>query len=224
MKALVQSAILASLASFHIASAQAATTYQFTATALSGGGEIAGTFDYDPTAAPVANDGGVAGTFYPGAVTNLQGSWDGQYFSDAAGYVGVWNDSLVDVGLDNVDLVQLTADGPSGGDLVGFEKVIGGVTYTLTNVRILWIEDDIGNTGPIVDDFMDDELLPLMLPPTSDMYAARLALDFVALNNPANTRYEFGFGLQVTPVPLPASVWLMAMSLGGLFVAKRRKA
>lgn len=201
---------------------QAATQYQFSANGLfgAGGTPVTGTFLYDSSVSAV-NDGGIPGTFYGGAITNLQGSWNGYSFYDAGGFAGVWNDSLDDAGfgLVNVDLFQLSADAPSGGDLVGFETdFFGGITYRLSNVRIFWIEDN--NIAPA--DFLDDELLVDVLPPTSDPLAARLSLDFVNINDPADIAYAVGFGMEVTPVPLPPALWMMLLSLSSLTVIKRR--
>lgn len=199
---------------------QAATQYQFSANALFGGGgaPITGSFIYDPNAT-AANDGGIPGTFYGGAMTNLQGSWNGYSFSDANGFAGVWNDSLVDVGsgLVNVDLFQLVADAPSSPDLVGFQTDFGGTTYQLSNVRIFWIED---SAAP--GDFLDNELLVATLPPVNDPLAARVSLDFVNINDSTDVVYVIGVGMEVTPVPLPATFWMMLMSLGGLTAIKRR--
>lgn len=204
-----------------------AITYQFSSSAIFHGGApevgaISGTFDYDPYAVEVGDDGGLAGTFYVDAMTNLSGSWNTDTFSDPRGFGGVWNDSLVDVGINNVDLVQLTADAPLLGDLVGFQKDFGGQTYQLSNVRIFWIEENY-TVGTYVDDFLDNELLPSTLPPTPDINGARIALDFTNINDVNDVYYVFGLGLNVTPVPLPPALWMMLVSLGGLVVAKRRR-
>ena len=180
-------------------------------TFFSPGALVAGSFDFD-SAAP-AIPAGPNGTVYE-SIFNLTGSVDGNSFSDPGGGVVVINDGFDfnpgDPAEPLTDLLVIGAEGGPEVNLAGFSIGNGGSLFTLVNVRLFWINPNGG--------FIDDESLPSELAPNTEI--ARLALDFVDVNNGNNTHTVFAepLSLNASPVPLPAAAWLFlgAMSLLGV--------
>jgi len=139
---------------------------------LSGLTSVTGTFTYDNGVAAtvesaVPGQGIVGSTIYQ-SVSDLAASADGNDFSDSAGIVMVGDEKLViNVAGDTADFVLVAWESAfDGAPLNGFSYA----GMPLTNVWLSWRE---GLDG--IDDFLDDQLLPSALPPTT---AGRLALGF----------------------------------------------
>ena len=156
----------------------------------------AGTFTYDNSVAqtgtaPERSSHTGAATYF-GGLTNLVGSVNGMQFSDPIGRIRVGDDRYEPTGL--TDIVFLHADPRSQVNFVGFE--VGG--YTLTNVRMVWIE---GLNG--IGDFLSSEDLPRVLP----RFEGTIAFDFV-LTTDSNVLANVFFGalevIQETAITGPA--------------------
>lgn len=188
---------------------------------------VSGTFVYDP-AAPLTATAGDGSSVYgnfttpsggtSSSITTLSGSVQGLSFSDIRGRSVVGNE-LASVGATAgpVDFLTLNAELTLFTNLVGFN--IG--SFTLVNVRMFWLETQLGIT-----DFLPNQDLPAVLP----SFQGRLALDFVPINTsgPVNFNHTVFFnGLTVAPVaaiPEPEIYALMLAGLGVLgFVARRNK-
>jgi len=134
---------------------------------LTGLTSVSGSFTYENGVAPVATTG--AGSSQPGstvyvALSNLSGNANGNSFSDSLGAVIV-GDGKFDL---SRDIVLLSWEGLGDGTLSGF--TFAGLP--LVNVRFTWIEDQPG----IFFDFLEDQSLPAILPPT---VSGELSLVFV---------------------------------------------
>ncbi|MEM6639436.1 MAG: VPLPA-CTERM sorting domain-containing protein [Pseudomonadota bacterium] len=174
---------------------------------------ISGSFTYDNEAAVVAS--GPDGTIYA-SLSNLTGSIDGMNFSDTNGSSLVSNNGFdldpFDPNNPLIDLLALAADGGPDTSLQGFSVVSQSTQFDLVNVRMFWLSPS--------GDFLDDESLPLM-PAAEDAQIARLALDFVSANDPTLNHTVFAEPLAVTPIPLPAAVWMMLSGVGALRIVGR---
>ncbi|MEO1576435.1 MAG: hypothetical protein AAFU65_15920, partial [Pseudomonadota bacterium] len=104
------------------------------------------------------------------------------------------------------------ADGGPDVSLQGFSVDNQGTQFDLVNVRLFWFSPD--------GDFLDDESLPGM-PAPEGVQIARMALDFVSASDPNITHSVFAEPLVVTPVPVPAAVWLMFSGLAALRLVRR---
>ena len=178
---------------------------------------VSGTFDYDP-ATPASGTVGpgsstTGSTLYSGSNTNLFGSVGANSFSDSVGGGLVGDDKFIPAipsPPPAADILALRfANVDSGFDMAGFR---------LLNVRLFWIEGQLGIT-----DFLSDQNLPGVLP----TFAGRLALDFAPIGDPDpqnNRSIVFFNGLTVTQVPEPGTLALFGIGLFGLVFARRRKA
>lgn len=153
---------------------------------------VSGDFTYDNAGDFLGTvpDGPVtAGSAVYGGLSNLSGLVNGDVFSDSAGITIVGDDRYL--GFDPpTDIVVLVWEPRSDSTLNGFS--VAGMP--LVNVRLFWIE---GQSG--IGDYLDDEKLPAVLPPT---IAGTLALDF--LHSDGTLRFAF-FNVSVVPVIPPDS-------------------
>jgi hypothetical protein len=164
---------------------------------------VTGKFDYDPDAAAVGfvppGFPTSGSTIYLDATSDLSGSVGPWLFSDPTGRAIVGNDKFVSGGpmpAPPADFFQLRADPflgapvpPAAFGLNGFD--IDG--FTLVNVRMVWIEGELGIT-----DFLSDQNLPAVLP----SFQGRLALDFTPTNDPGVISSVFFNGLTVAQVSM----------------------
>ena len=173
---------------------------------------VSGTFTYDAEALATGTNA-FGATIYAGSLTKLAGSVAGLNFSDPAGLTLVGNEVIPSPAFPQpVDFLLLGAD-PSLGvgthNLSGF--AIGG--FTLVNVRMFWIETQLGIT-----DFLANQNLLAALP----QFQGRLALDFVPIGNPSGPlSFVFFDGLLVRQIPEPGTLVLLAVGLVGLAFARR---
>ncbi len=124
---------------------------------LTGLTSVSGSFTYENGVAPfgtVPAGNPIAGSTIYVALTNLSGNADGNSFSDPQGAVSVGDDkfSLISPA---TDIVTLTWD-PA--NLSGF--TFAGMS--LVDVLFVWFENSPG----ILFDFLEDQSLPAILPPT----------------------------------------------------------
>lgn len=172
---------------------------------------VSGTFTYDAATMPTLTDP-FGATVYGGSVRNLSASVHGFALSDPAGATSVGNGVSFPPTLLNVDSLQLNWEPPLGlgvHNLVGF--TIGG--FTLVNVRMFWIETQLG-----IPDFLDNQSLPAVLPE----FQGRLALDFVPTSSPSGpVSFVFFDGLLVRQIPEPGTLVLLAVGLVGVAFARR---
>lgn len=173
---------------------------------------VSGRFTYDASRPPSGTLSNGA-TRYDASFLNLVGQVQSWSFDDPRGYTAVGNDLPAQGGS---DFLMLGADpglGTGTHNLNGF--TVAG--WTLVNVRLFWIEGQLG-----IGDFADSDTMPAVLPG----FAGRLALDFVPATSP-NGPLSFVFfdGLAVTAVPEPAGALLLAAGLMGLIgpVVRRRR-
>jgi len=144
---------------------------------LTGLTSVSGSFIYENAAAPIGTGDGFTGYV---AMSALSGSADGNSFNDPVGSLGVSNDQFEGFR----DFFHFAAQTSEGGNLSGFD--FAGMP--LTNVRFFWIEGQDG-----IPDFLDDNSLPSVLPPT---IGGLLALDFVDAGGVAHFAF---FHLTVVP-------------------------
>lgn len=159
---------------------------------------VSGTFVYNPAAPQTgtsAEGAAVYGNFTisgntSSSVTMLNGSVQGLSFSDIRARAVVGNE-LPSLGstVGPVDFLTLNAELTLFNTLVGFN--IGG--FTLVNVRLFWLEGQLGIT-----DFLENQSLPAALP----TFRGRLALDFVPTGttgpvNPNHTAFFDGLIVEV---------------------------
>ena len=170
---------------------------------LFSGMSVSGTFDYDAAspATLIVPSGIVAGsTVYSGSTMNLSGSIGANAFSDLVGAAVVGDDKFLGF-TPATDFLQLSFQiSGTGFDIAGF---------TLSAVRLFWIEGQLGIT-----DFLSDQSLPSVLPD----FQGRLALDFTSADGNASVFFN---GLTVAQVPEPATLSLLALGL--LALAYRRR-
>jgi len=148
---------------------------------LTGLTSVSGTFIYENAAAPIAIDPMVGNTVYF-AWGTLSGSADGNNFSSPLGQIIVGNDTFTSGMAQNEDFFLLATD--TGQNLNGF--TFAGMP--LNHVFIFWIEGQEN-----IPDFLDDQSLPSVLPPTT---SGRLALGFV---DPAGLLHSAFFSVTVVP-------------------------
>jgi len=174
------------------------------------GAFVSGTFMYD-AAAPSTGTGSNGATNYGGNITVLTGTVQGLSFSDERGRTQV-GDELLPGPVDNLNL---NSEPDLYTNLTGFD--IG--SYTLINVRMFWLEGQLGIT-----DFLSSEDLPAVLP----SFQGRLALDFVPTGTfPTTPNFDhsvFFDGLMVTvAIPEPEIYAMMGIGLGLMgWIGRRR--
>jgi len=164
-------------------------------------------YDSDTPATGTVPGGPVAGsTIYLGSTSDLDGSVGAFSFSDPIGRAIVGDDRF----LGSNDFFQLSADPlinsgapPGAFGLIGFE--VAG--FTLVNVRMNWIEGQLG-----ISDFLSDQNLPGVLP----SFQGRLAFDFTPTQDPGVLSSVFFNGLRVEQVPEPGTLALLVVGLLGL--------
>ena len=150
------------------------------------GATLTGSFSYAnwvPPIAVVTSPALPGSALYAGSVLDMTGSVGGMIFEDPFGFSVVGNDRFVP---NLTDFLSVAAGSVSG---TTFE--ISG--YTLTNVRMFWIE---GDTTP--DDFLQSDLLLAALPVG---LTGRVSLDFVLTSDPNITASVFFQDFSVTLSP-----------------------
>lgn len=205
---------------------------------LGAGASVSGSFEYNSSAA-FRGDSGALG-FEPGyavyggtsaetaALLKVAGEVAGLRFSDAGGSVSVGNDNAA---LGGIDVLSLTSDpSPKAGQNTlptDYERQLKGFTigdYTLSNVRLYWLE-----TPGFVPDFLSSNALPGTLP----VFNGYVSLDFIRASDPTNTAgvpyYSnsvrfYGLQVQATSVPEPTSLayLMVGMLTTGCMAARRR--
>lgn len=172
---------------------------------LFSGMSVSGTFDYDAAspATLIVPSGIVAGaTVYNGSTMNLSGSVGANAFSDLVGGAVVGDDKFQGF-TPATDFLQLSFQiSGTGFDIDGF---------TLSAVRLIWIEGQLGIT-----DFLSDQSLPSVLPG----FEGRLALDFTSADGNASVFFN---GLTVAQIPEPATLSLLVLGLLALGAARSRR-
>jgi hypothetical protein len=176
------------------------------------GTTVTGSFTYDADAPLTASDPSF-GFAYNGAFSQLSGSAAGFSFTDPLGFAVLQNDTFeLQPGTPLGDILQFSAEPDTLDNLVGF--TVDG--YTLTNVRLFWIENPL----LLANDFLDSTDLPGSLPDGMP----RLALDFV--NEQGAIARSFYDGVVITQqpasVPEPATGALFAASLAAMALARRK--
>jgi hypothetical protein len=150
------------------------------------GATVTGSFSYANWVAPigVVTAPSLPGSaLYQGSMLDMTGSVGGMIFTDPFGFSVVGNDRF----LPNLtDFLSVAA-----GSIFGTTFEVSG--YTLTNVRMFWIEDD---TTP--NDFLQSDLLPAALP---DGLIGRVALEFALTSDPNITASVFFQDFNVTLSP-----------------------
>lgn len=171
---------------------------------------VVGEFLYDPSL-PASGTLGNGATRYDASVTSWAGAVQGHTFSDPRGYTAVGNNLPAQGGNDFLMLSAEPGLGTGTHNISGFS--IAG--YTLVNVRLFWIQGQLG-----IGDFVDSDAMPATLP----TFNGRLALDFVPTASPDGPlSFVFFDGLTVTAVPEPASAALLAAGVAGLLVTVKRR-
>jgi hypothetical protein len=84
--------------------------------------------------------------------------------------------------------------------------------YQFVTVGVIWVGGD----------FLADESLPGMLPPPPGYDNAIVNFGIVNVNSPTVVDGISAVGLLVTPVPIPAGVWLFGSALAMLGWIRRR--
>ncbi len=157
---------------------------------LAGLTSVSGSFTYENGVVPSGTTtGGSApgSTIYRG-LSNLSGIANGNSFSDPQGSVIVGDDKFSNIS-PPTDIVRNTWDPPGDATFSGFS--FAGMT--LVNMQFRWIEHVTG----IFFDFLEDQSLPAILPPTT---SGELILFF---DDGAGGRHVAQFFVTVVPV-IPA--------------------
>lgn len=172
---------------------------------------ISGSVTYDSSVS--GNVLGPNASLYLGAISQLQGSINGDQFSDPSGNVLVAH---------TVDRIQFTVDPPVDQPNLPLARNITGFNvgnFQLANVRLFW-ED-------LAQDVITGDALPLFLPPPGfESGEARVALDFAngPLNDSSTLRHIVFFeNLQVNAIPEPSTMLLFGSGLAGLVAWRYRK-
>jgi len=160
---------------------------------LTGLTSVSGSFTYENAVAP---EGTIteeefpefAGSTFYTALSNLTGEANGNSFSDPLGFVTVGDDKF-SVGPPPTDVVDLAWGQAFGTNLSGFS--FAGLT--LESVNISWFEG-----SPGIGDFLEDQSLPSVLPPT---LSGALTLVFV---DGVGGQHAARFGVTVVPI-IPAN-------------------
>lgn len=220
---------LAIMASLLSVASSAAVTYQFSADVLyeeqaqypnplwvpasenifGSGVEIQGSFSYQPNDNFVSVGSG--GLVYEFTVGDLAGSIAGNSFSGSFGYAVVDEENAA--GLGNMqfkwEYFIIASSTRPASSLSGFEISTSSRTLDLVGFSLVW---DAGGTLP-------DSSLPGALPQYGD-YSIELV--FQGFNDLGFYQRVISGPASVTPVPVPAAVWLFGSALIGL-VGIRRK-
>jgi hypothetical protein len=152
------------------------------------GAAVTGSFRFANWVPPI---GVLRGPALPGAaiyidiLPAISGSAAGMNFADAGGLGIVGNDRFQPNVVDFLSVAAISED--------GLDTTFEAAGYTLTNVRLFWIE---GSTTP--DDFLQNDLLPAELPVG---VIGRLALDFELTADPLVTASVFFEDLSITVSP-----------------------
>jgi hypothetical protein len=174
------------------------------------GTSVSGTFAFDASAGASGTHAN-GSTLYAGSAINLSGSVAGHAFSDASGLTAVGDDVIVGSSATPTDFLLVSGD-PVAGAITTPENLAGFTigNLKLVNVRLLWIEGQLG-----APDFLTNQNLPGALPALE----GRLALDFVDLTNPTGPTVSVFFdGLRAVPEPTTLSLLPLAL----LALARRR--
>jgi hypothetical protein len=136
---------------------------------LTGLTSVSGSFTYDNGIVPfgTTTGGSAFGSTIYRALSNLSGMANGNSFSDPQGSIIVGDDKFSNIS-PPADIVRVNWDPPGDASLSGFS--FAGMS--LVNVQFRWIE---GQSG-IFFDFLEDQSLPAILPPTT---SGELRLFFV---------------------------------------------
>ena len=181
------------------AAAQAPVTYGFSTDPLGffagcpacsfGGQSVTGSFVYDPES-PLTGTSPTGLSIYLGGISNWSGTVGSHSFSDDLGIVVVGDEFIGG----SRDLLRFSAGlFLNGFDVDGPHPSFG--TFTLVDVRMLWVEGVPGNPAGLPD-FLTGQSLPINLPDLP----GQLILDFVNPLFPEVEQFSVSFNnLVVTP-------------------------
>ena len=153
---------------------------------LTGLATVSGSFTYDNGVAAfgtVGPGGGIPGATVYRALSGLSGNANGNIFSDSLGSVLIRDDQITG----GTDVFVLSWEGLGDGTLSGFS--FNGMP--LVNVVFRW-----GGTGGAGGEFLEDQSLPSLLPPTL-IESGRLLLVF---EDGVGASHLVIFGVTVVPV------------------------